>query len=113
MIIYKLGIKLLRIHPIWDRLRLRLFHRRFRQMIFDVVHEGLLGFVAADVHHLDNGVFVRQVHIGNATASGGMGSDKVVARHHNLSFSVTLYGQFATCLIVLLLHCLFGRHFDR
>ena len=26
---------------------------------FDVAHEGLLGFVTADVHHLDDGKFVR------------------------------------------------------
>ena len=44
----------------------------------DVVHEGLLGLVAADVHHLDDGVFVRQIHVGNAAASGGMGSETVV-----------------------------------
>ncbi len=39
---------------------------------FDVVHEGLLGFVAADVHHLDDVVFVAQVHVGDSGTSGGM-----------------------------------------
>ena len=37
---------------------------------FDVVHESLLGFVAADVHHLDNVIFVVQIHISASGASG-------------------------------------------
>ncbi len=102
----------IRTHRFVSDWRLRLSHQRFPQMIFDVVHEGLLGFVAADVHHLDDGVFVRQVHVG-ASASGSVGCDAIVSRHYNLSFGVTLYGQFARCLIVLLFHCQFGGHFDR
>ena len=48
-----------------------------------------------------------------AAASGGMGFDTVVAWHHNLFFCVAFYGQFARCLIVLLLYCQFGGYFDR
>ena len=35
---------------------------------FDIVHEGLLGLMAADVHHLENGVPMAQIHVGNAGA---------------------------------------------
>lgn len=41
----------------------------------DVVHEGLLSLVTADVHHLDDVVFVTEIHVGDSGASGR------VARH--------------------------------
>ena len=37
---------------------------------FDVVHEGLLRFVSADVHHLYDGEFVGEVHVSNEIAVG-------------------------------------------
>ena len=46
----------------------------------DVVHEGLLGLVSADVRHLDNGEFVEEIHIGDATASGCVGGHTFIAR---------------------------------
>lgn len=67
--------------------------------------------MTADVHHLGDVVFVAEVHVGDSGVSGGVCCDAVVARHHNLSFGVTLYGQFARCLIVLLFHCRARRLF--
>ena len=46
----------------------------------DVVHEGLLCLVAADVHHLENGILVAQVHIRDSDASGGVTRHTFVAR---------------------------------
>ena len=40
---------------------------------FDVVYKGLLGLVSADVHHLKDGEFEGEVHIGNATVAGCVG----------------------------------------
>ena len=51
---------------------------------FDVVHEGLLCLVTADVHHLKNGVLVTQIHIGNASTSGGMACHAVIAWYDHL-----------------------------
>lgn len=42
---------------------------------FNVVHEGLLSLVSADVHHLDDVVFMAQIHVGDSGTSSG------VARH--------------------------------
>ena len=53
----------------------------------DVVHEGVLGFVAADVHHLDDGVFVSQIHVGDSAAPGGVGGHAVVAWYHPRSLT--------------------------
>ena len=44
--------------------------------------------MSADVHHLDDGEFVGEVHVGNAAASGGVGGDTIIARHHHVSFYV-------------------------
>ena len=49
---------------------------------FDVVHEGLLGFMTADVHHLYDGVFVCVAHIGDSAATRGVGGHAVIAWHY-------------------------------
>ena len=49
----------------------------------DVIHESLLRLMSAYMHHLQDAVFVRQVHIGDAATTGCMRSDTVVTgRHH-------------------------------
>lgn len=45
----------------------------------DVVHKGLLRLVAAYVHHLEDGVYVAQIHIRDAGASGGEACHAVIA----------------------------------
>ena len=65
-----LGHKIFRILPIWCRGDGIYLVGYFVRGEFDVVHEGLLGFVAADVHHLFNGVFVGEVHIGDTICEG-------------------------------------------
>ncbi len=57
---------------------------------FDVVAEGFLCFVAADVHHLEDSEFMGEVHVGYAAASGSMSGYAVVAWHKHLSFVVAL-----------------------
>lgn len=79
----------------------RRFHRLSSRRELDVVHESLLCLVAADMHHLNDGEFVRQVNIGNTTASGGVGSDAIVARHHYFPFVVAFYRQFSGFLLFL------------
>ena len=69
--------------------------------------------MAADVHHLDDGVFVGEIHICYTATPGGVGGDAVVAWYHNLSFGVTFNYLLSKFLIFLLLHCQLGRHFDR
>ena len=54
----------------------------------DVVHEGLLGLVTADVHHLEDGVFMIEVHICDAGASGGMACHAVIAWHDHIAVKV-------------------------
>lgn len=78
---------------------------------FDVVHEGLLGFVAADVHHLEHRVFVGEVHIGDSCSSGGIRSYTSITRNNNVAVEVGLsfLAFFFQCL--LLLHSQSGRHF--
>ena len=66
--------------------------------------------MAADVHHLYDGEFVGVVHIGNATASGGVGGDAIVAGHHHFSFVVALHRQFSGFLLFFLFHRELGRH---
>lgn len=69
--------------------------------------------MAADVHHLYDGEFVGEVHIGYAAAPGGVGGDTIVAGHHHFPFVVALYGQFSGFLLSLLLHRELCRHLDR
>ena len=45
---------------------------------FDIVHGCLLGHVATGVHHLDDVVFVAQVHAGDSGASGCVGCEQHV-----------------------------------
>ncbi len=66
----------------------------------DVVHEGLLGLVAADVHHLEDGVLVAQIHICDAGASGGVARHTFVARHDDIAVEVGFR------LFLLLLCCI-------
>lgn len=61
----------------------------------DVVHEGLLRLVSADVHHLEDGVLVAQIHIGDAGASGGVACHVVIARHANIAVKVGLGSFFS------------------
>lgn len=44
--------------------------------------------MAADVHNLDDGEFVGEVHVGDTAAPGGVGGDAVVTRHYYLSLYV-------------------------
>lgn len=57
---------------------------------FDVVHEGLLRLVTADVHHLENGVFVAQIHIRDAGAPGSVTCHAVIAWHDHIAVKVGL-----------------------
>lgn len=42
-----------------------------------------LSLMTADVHHLKDSEFVGEVHIGNATTSGVVNNDAVVAKNGN------------------------------
>lgn len=70
----------------------------------DVVHESLLGLVAADVHHLEHGVAVAEIHIGYAGATGGMRGDAGIARHDDVAVEVgfRLLARFLQRLLLLL-----------
>ena len=57
----------------------------------DVIHEGLLGFVAADMHHLDDGEFVGEVHVGYTAAPCGVGGNCFI-----VSFVGTLTARVGT-----------------
>ncbi len=79
---------------------------------FDVVHEGLLSLVAADVHHLDDVVFVAEIHIGDSGASGGVARHAFEAWQEYVAVQVSLR-LFAFFLVrVHLLHRQSGRHFS-
>ncbi len=69
--------------------------------------------MTADVHHLNDGEFVGEIHIGNATASGGVSSHAIIAGHHNFPFVVALDRQFSGFLLFLLFHSELCRHLDR
>lgn len=69
--------------------------------------------MTADVHHLNDSEFVGEVHIGNATASGGVGGDAIIAGHHHFPFVVALYCQFSGFLLFLLFHRELCRNLDR
>lgn len=51
----------------------------------DVVHKGLLRLVAADLHHLEDGVLVAQIHIVDAGASGVVTCHAGIARRYNIA----------------------------
>ncbi len=69
------------------------------------------GLVAADVHHLDDVVFVAQIHVGDSGASGGVARHTFEARHDD----VAVQGGFRFFAFffqrVLLLHRQIGRAF--
>lgn len=85
----------------------------------DVVHEGLLCLVAADVHHLEDGVPVTEVHIRDAGASGGVARHAVIAWHNHIAVKVGFFVKtkrqagYRFLLLfsqrLLLLHCELGR----
>ena len=77
----------------------------------DVVHEGLLGLVPADVHHLEDGVLVAEVHVRYAGASGSVTRHTFVARHDDIAVEVGFRLNLVAVHGVFLLHCELGRHF--
>ena len=66
--------------------------------------------MSADVHHLNDGVFVGEVHIGDSTASSCVGGDTGITGHHYLTFVVTLNNEFAIFYQFFLLHRELGRN---
>ena len=64
--------------------------------------------MSAYVHHLQDGVFVRQVHIGDTATTGCMRSDTVVTGHHHFTLTVPLHIDFSICFLLSLLHGQFG-----
>ena len=46
--------------------------------------------MAADVHHLEDGVLVAEIHICNASASGGVTCHAVIAWHDYIAVKVDL-----------------------
>lgn len=78
---------------------------------FYVVHEGLLCFVAADVHHLDYVVFVAEIHVGDSGASGGVARHAFEARQEYVAVQVGLRLFAIFFQRVLLLHRQICRHF--
>ena len=77
----------------------------------DVVHEGLLCLVAADVHHLEDGVLVAQVHIRDAGASGGVARHALITWHDDIAVEVGFRLSLVAAHGILLLHRQLGRHF--
>ena len=77
---------------------------------FDIIHEGLLCLVAADVHHLEDGVLVAQIHIGDAGASGGVACHAVIAWHDHIAVKVGLRFFLLFSQRLFLLHGEFGRY---
>ena len=66
--------------------------------------------MAADVHHLENGVLVTQIHIRYAGASGCVACHAVIARHDHIAVKVGLRFFLLLSQRLLLLHGEFGRH---
>ena len=54
--------------------------------------------MAADVHHLDDSIFVCKAHIGYVAASGSVGSHVVIAWHYYLALVVALDNEFTIFL---------------
>lgn len=78
---------------------------------FDIVHEGLLRLVTADVHHLENNVFVAQIHIGDSSTSGCMAGHAVIAWHNHIAVKVDLRLLLFLFQRLFLFHCELGRYF--
>ena len=77
----------------------------------DVVHESLLRLVAADVHHLKDGVSVAQIHIGDTGASGYVTCYTLLAWHNHITVKVGFRLFLLFFQRLLLLHGELGRHF--
>ncbi len=67
--------------------------------------------MAADVHHLEDGVLVAEVHVGDAGASGGVACHTLIARHNHVAVEVGLRFLLLFSQRLLLLHGELGRHF--
>lgn len=78
---------------------------------FDIVHEGLLRLVAADVHHLEDGVLVAEIHICNASTSDCMAGHTVIAWHDHVAVKVGLRLFLLLSQSLLLLHSELGRYY--
>lgn len=92
---------------------LSLIWRRFRWLShwrgLDVVHEGLLCLVAADVHYLEEGVLVAEVHIRDAGASGCVVCHTFVAWHDDIDVEVGFWLKLVAAHRILLFHGQLGR----
>ena len=67
--------------------------------------------MAADVHHLEDGVLVAQIHIGDTGASGGVTCHAVITWHDHITIKVGLRLLLLFSQRLLLLHGELGRHF--
>ena len=67
--------------------------------------------MAADVHHLEDGVPVAEVHIRDAGASGGVARHTFIARHNHIAVEVGLRLLLLFSQRLLLLHGELGRNF--
>ena len=66
--------------------------------------------MAADVHHLDDGVFVGEIHVGDSATAGGVSGHAIISWHNNLALVVALDNEFTVVFQLLLLHGEFGGH---
>lgn len=78
---------------------------------FDVVYDGLWGLMVADVHHLEDGVSMAEIHIGDAGASGGVACLAVIAEHDHIAVEVGLWLHLFLSKCFFLLHRELGWHF--
>ena len=60
--------------------------------------------MTANVHHLNNSELMREVHIGNATASCSMNSNTISSCYQIFSFGVFLKRHCALFYILTLFH---------
>ena len=65
--------------------------------------------MAADVHHLEDGVPVAEVHVRDTGASGGVARHTLVARHNHIAVEVGLRFLLLFSQRLLLLHGELGR----
>ena len=66
--------------------------------------------MAADVHHLEDGVLVAEVHVGDAGASGSVACHTLIARYNHVAVEVGLRFLLLFPQRLLLLHCELGRY---
>ena len=67
--------------------------------------------MSADVHHLENGVLMAQIHIRDAGASGGVACHAVITWHDHIAVKVGLRLLLLLSQSFLLLHSELSRHF--